>query len=134
MPTVYIHNLSFEIDDIFEAGHDCDEAEAEELNRSRRKNIQNNWGIRVKRFLSEGAVTQERLENLRQQFTEYARDYRFGTRLTRPQVDPVQREAERIARNKVLKRLRESGEIYTEEDVDRRVEEVLATRSDIFDT
>lgn len=134
MPTINMHGFNFELDDPYTEGHQCTAAEAAELNKNRRTNIRNNWSPRVERATRRpgGGITAE----LQTKLTEYAAAYSFGQKPTPAVVDPVQHEARRLARSKVITKLREQGHdlrATPTEQIESLVTDVLTKYPAFFD-
>lgn len=140
MPTINMHGLNFELDDPYTEGHQCTAAEAAELNKNRRTNIRNNWSPRVERARAtrhpgEGVLEKITAE-LQAKLTEYAAAYSFGQKPTPAVVDPVQHEARRLARGKVITKLREQGHdlrATPQEQIESLVTDVLTKYPAFFD-
>lgn len=109
----------------YEAGHECTEAEAKALNQTLLENLRNNFYAKMKKAKETG---QESVDALVAKFNEYANSYRFsGKRQTRAPVDPVLREAHKIAMAKLKEALAEKGvKFNTVKNADELAEALVA--------
>lgn len=131
MPKITIQGLEFEADAPYKEGDVLNANEADAINQTFLENLRNNFASHVKAartavaetngFFTVGEgdkkvydldkVTNEMLDldALQTSFIEYADKYEFGARRaggTRVPADPVEREATRIAKEKVKELLR----------------------------
>lgn len=130
MPKITIQGLEFEADAPYKEGDVLNANEADAINQTFLENLRNNFASHVKAaraavaetngfFSLDGEkkvydldkVTNEMLDldALQTSFIEYADKYEFGARRaggTRVPADPVEREAARIAKEKVKELLR----------------------------
>jgi len=92
-------------------GHQLNEAEAKTLNQVLGENLRNNFASRVKSAMeAEGGMTEAKLAELREAFVTYAEEYEFqGKRQARQPADPVAKEAQKMAREAILMKLKEQG-------------------------
>lgn len=135
MTQVTIAGETFEIATPYTAGAiELSEAEASTLNQTRIENIRNNLNGKIKKLKEDSKSLDDKVEGdeagrtYRQVFTEYAEGYEFGVRSTstREPVDPVQREARRIARETIVTALKNKGHKVKDLDADK-LEEMVAT-------
>lgn len=119
--TITIQGLPFEVDRPYKAGsHELTAGEAHALNQTRAENLRNNFASVVKKAMddyrkannladeAEVPVTELDKDALDDQFAEYVSQYEFaigGGGGPRTPVDPVLREAQRIALTKVKEAL-----------------------------
>lgn len=97
-------------------GHVCSANEANALNQVRLENIRNNTASKIKKAAEDGKVKPEEVNldstqvtvgeetmSLREAIQRYADGYEFGARAVRSAepIDPVDREAERIAKEAI---------------------------------
>lgn len=129
-----IQNIGFSAEAIYAPGHQLNEAEANVLNQTRVENLRNNFAGVIKGKLAELAketpprseLTEEEIENLRSQFAEYESSYEFqGRRATRVPVDPVKREATKMAREAIIAALKKKG-LTPGELVEGKMEELIS--------
>lgn len=115
--TITIQGIAFEVDRPYKAGdHVLTEGEAHALNQTRAENLRNNFAPKVRAAFDEYrkanglaedadvAATAIDADALQTDFDKYAADYKFAPGAgggPRTPVDPVQREAIRIAGEKV---------------------------------
>lgn len=99
--TIIIQGHSFETTLPYSEGHVIDAAEAGVLNQTWVENIRANFAKRV----PQGA-NGEMLEDLRDQFKQYVEAYEFRPRGA---IDPIEREASRLARAKAGEWLNAKG-------------------------
>lgn len=135
MTQVTIQGETFEIATPYVAGPiELSEAEAATLNQTRIENIRNNLAGKIKSLkeknlsLDSAAEGDEQGRTYRAIFTEYADSYEFGVRAasTREPVDPVQREARRIAKEMLAGALKAKGVKVKDLDPDK-YEAMVAT-------
>lgn len=156
MRQVTIQGVVFDLEDKYEAGHTVNENEAGALNQTRAENLRNNFASVVKSAREDAArkangladdatptddqlnaveFDEATIDELKSKFNEVADKYEFGARGgggTRT-TDPVEREAKRIAREKVEAAIREKyGKLsaVASEKITELVNE-LAQREDI---
>lgn len=97
---------SFTVPRRYEEGHTLSTEEANALNGLLTENIRNNFSKTLEKMISDGKTDEE----INAAFAAYAEGYAFaGRRSTRAPVDPVQREAEKIATAKLDEALRKMG-------------------------
>src|SRR5262245_37258058 len=92
----------------YELGHICNVHEAQALNVALMDRIKNNFGLRIKRE-REGRSTDfsnEEIETLRKEFSAYCASYQMGLGVVQ---DPIEKEAERIAKNILSEALNRDG-------------------------
>lgn len=102
---ITIKGTTFEMPDRYAAGHVVNENEASVLNQTFMENIGNNFRSKV----AEWTGTPEALQS---EFTTYASQYNFGTRIARgpsAPTDPIGAEAHRLALVYVKGLLQEAG-------------------------
>jgi len=122
---ITIQGLQFEVAQPYAAGHVLTEGEASQLNQVRAENIRNNFAAQIKAAIeahrkanslpddAEVAVTDLDKDTLDEKLAKYDEDYEMGLRGgpsgPRTPVDPVMREAHRIALEKVKVALKKKG-------------------------
>jgi hypothetical protein len=106
--TLAIDGITFTAPAPYAEGHTLSVAEANVLNQVFAENLRNNFRKRVadskEKAKKEGheSLPQDVLDSLIADFTKYANDYEFaGKRQSRGPVDPVEREAMKLAREKL---------------------------------
>lgn len=125
MPQVTISGEQFEIDAPYKEGHSINAAEASTLNQTFLENIRNNVAAKIKAAKTQaekdgatfsldtpiGGEGESATKTLRQIVQEYADSYEFGIRTasTREPVDPVAREAHRLAKEMISKAVQAKG-------------------------
>lgn len=108
--SITIQGHTFEAPARYAEGHTLNANEANTLNQTLAENLRNNFASRVKKAIeaseAEGGPELD-LEALRAEFAEYAETYEFnGKRTARAPVDPVEKEATKIAGQMVAEALR----------------------------
>ena len=123
--TITVQGLQFEVSQPFKAGHILSEGEASQLNQTRAENIRNNFAGPVRSAVdafrkansladnAEVAASDLDKDDLDEKFALYDDSYIMGVRGgpsgPRTSVDPIQREANRIALEKVKVALKKQG-------------------------
>lgn len=119
--TVTIQGFEFSIPARYAEGHTLTANEASAMNQLFAENVRNNAASKIKKAKAEAeeanvefSLDADRGEDagtLRQEIQAYAESYEFGARVARASepVDPVQKEAYRIAVELVNGKLREGG-------------------------
>lgn len=119
--TVTIQGFEFSIPARYVEGHVLNANEASAMNQLFAENVRNNAASKIKKAKAEAeaAGTEFSLDadrgdeagSLRQEIQEYAETYEFGARVARASepVDPIQKEAYRIATDLVLGKLRDAN-------------------------
>jgi len=98
----------------FAEGHVLRPNEAAVLNQTYAENLRNNFASGIKKLVEEAkkAGTEPDFSNLQAKFDEYVQTYDFGVRRAgggAVTLDPVSREAMRLAREAVLNALKAKG-------------------------
>lgn len=109
LKTITIHGEAFEVPAPYQAGHTVSEIEASVLNQVRAENIANNFRAKIRAALDSDDPGNA-VGELRDEFTEYAAAYEFtaaGVRRAATPVDPVAKEAMKIARQIVVAKIKE---------------------------
>lgn len=93
-----ISGVIFKLDDPYAEGHTCSAEEARALNQTRAENIRNNFASTVKETLGEATeATDAQLAELQKKLTDYAKGYVFNASGGGRAVDPIEKEARRLA-------------------------------------
>lgn len=136
---VKIQGVEFVAPAPYEEGHTLNTAEAAVLNQTLAENLRNNFAAQVKAAKEQHGenLPDSVLAELQVAFSKYADDYEFhGRRVSRAPVDPVRKEALKMARAIVMGALR-ANKIDTkslpEGKVEELVEAVLAKKPEIMD-
>lgn len=114
---IVINKIAFEAPAPYSEGHTLTANEAAVLNQTFGENLRNNFSSRVTKAQEEAAKnnTEIDLVALQAEFTDYAKDYTFGSsRGGGVRLDPVTREAREIARSKVGDALKAKGRVLKE--------------------
>jgi len=98
--TITIQGIEFSLPLLYSAGAPLSDAEAQILNGVRSDRLRSNFSAKVKAALAEGLS----LDELRQEFADYAEGYRFQV-----QLDPVETLARRLAMEAIQAKLRAQG-------------------------
>ena len=99
--TITISGEKFEVGAPYTEGHVINAMEAKVLNQTRAENIGNNFRADVKKALESGNPAE--LEAVRLALAEYDSQYVFSMTTTRTPVDPIEAEAEKIAKSTLHK-------------------------------
>jgi len=121
---ITIAGHTFEVATPFAEGHVCSEAEARALNQTRCENIRNNMAKVVKDATDEGGQLAN-AEEIAFKVSEYDNEYAFtigNTGAGRATMDPIEKEARKIARELITTALKTAGRKVS--DIDK---EKLAT-------
>lgn len=114
--TISISGEKFEVSEPYAEGHLISAIEAKVLNQTRAENIGNNFRSEVKEALTNG----HDLTEVRGKLAEYDGQYTFSMGgSTRQPVDPVEREARKIARDAIKAQLASEGRKISEIDKER---------------
>ncbi len=121
-----IQGVQFTVKWPYAAGHTVNSAEAEALNMARAENVRNNFAKRVKATrqeilaeqptAGEATIAQLAQKRLQDEFNTYDAEYEFGV-LSPRAVDPIGREAQRIAVIVIAQQLNSQGKHV--EDISR---------------
>lgn len=136
--TISIHGEKFDVGAPYAEGHTLTATEARVLNQVRAENVANNFRKAVKEAQDSGDAG--KLDAVRSSFAEYDTKYSFAVGgVARTPVDPVEREAESLAKAAIAGQLKEKGvklKDYlavegNQEKYDAAVEK-LSTRDDVL--
>lgn len=109
--TKTINGLEFEISQPYAEGHVCTEAEARALNQTRSENIGNNTRAKIKEMLEAGTAAAEIAAYVAE--VDAAYEFTLANVAASRKLDPVEREAQKIARELIKGHLAESGRKLT---------------------
>lgn len=110
-----IQNIPFEAAAPYAEGQVLNAAEAATLNQTRVENLRNNFAGVIKKKIAEieketpsrTELSEEEIQSLKDQFATYEAEYEFqGKRASRAPVDPVKREAVRMAKETITAALK----------------------------
>lgn len=123
--SITIQGLQFEVAQPFKAGHVLTEGEASQLNQVRAENVRNNFAGTIRKAIEEHRkantlpddaevpVSDLDKDELDEKLSKYDDEYVMGVRGgpsgPRTPVDPIQREANRIALEKVKTAVKKKG-------------------------
>lgn len=121
--TKTIAGEQFSINQPYEAGHTLTEAEAKQLNQTRSENVGNNCRKKVQELVEAGDVAGA------QKFVkDYDKSYEFTlATVGAGRLDPVEREARKLARDAIRAKLAEVGKKI--KDVDKEKLEALIDKT-----
>ena len=125
--SIRIQGVDFDAPAPYAAGQEINEPEAATLNQTLAENLRNNFAAKVKAAKETNGdnLSDEVIAGLRADFATYADSYEFhGRRATRAPVDPVKREATKIAKSIVLAALRQK-KIETKSLPEGKLEELV---------
>jgi len=150
--TITIQGLQFEVQQPYSAGHTLTDGEASQLNQVRAENIRNNFAGSIKAAIEayrkandlsdddEVAPADLDKDELDEKLAKYDDEYIMGVRGgpsgPRTPVDPIQREANRIALEKVKIALKKKGitiDSVPKEKMAQFVEGVKAKYPDVME-
>jgi len=134
--TIQILGEKYEISAPYVAGHALSEAEAKVLNQTRGENIGNNFRKSVKDALAlaDETARSAALTKILEEITAYDKEYVFTVSGTHQVVDPVEREALKLAKAAVMAKLKADGrdiKAIDKEKLEAAIEKV-ALREDIL--
>jgi len=131
---ITIQGLIFKAPAPYVEGHVLTGNEANALNQTFGENLRNNFAKRVseaKEAAGEAGLSEATVAKLHSDFAAYAEGYEFGTRRQSTPKDPVMAEAMKLARAKIVEKIRENGKKvsdYAEGTVDKLAEQLVASR------
>ena len=131
MKTISINGRAVEVSEPYAEGQTITAIEAKVLNQTRAENIGNNFRKQFKDAGEDEAKIAEALEALR----TYDKEYKFSAGgVARAPVDPVEREAMKIAREAIKSALAEKGKKMKDVDQEKLAEliERTATQEDVL--
>lgn len=135
-----IQGLDFTAQAPYAEGHTITKAEASALNQVRVENLRNNFASRVKASMDKAKeegreLSDEEKDGLQAAFADYEASYEFqGKRQARTPVDPVKREATKMARETISGALRANGiklDQLPEGKMDELIEGYLAKHPEV---
>lgn len=103
--SISIAGVAFEVTAPYVAGHPLTEAEAKVLNQTRAENIGNNFRSDVKKAVE--ANDAAALDKVRAELATYDTAYQFSMSTARTPIDPIEAEAQRIAKEVLKARISE---------------------------
>lgn len=106
-----INGMEFEISQPYAEGHQCTAAEARALNQTRSENIGNNTRAKIKEMIENGNPEQDIYDYVSGVDAEYVFTL-AGVSASR-KLDPVEREANKLARELLKDHLAQSGRKLT---------------------
>lgn len=129
-----IQNIPFEAAAPYAEGHVMSKQEAAVLNQTRVENLRNNFAGVIKKKIEAIAkeepprteLSEDEIAALKEEFASYEDSYEFqGKRTSRAPVDPVKREAVRMAKDTITTALRGKG-IDPKNLVEGKMEELIS--------
>lgn len=107
MKKISISGRTFEVQEPYSEGQTINAAEAKTLNQTRAENIGNNF----RKLVKDAGDDETKLQEVAGQLAEYDAKYTFsmGGGVPRAPVDPVEREAQKIAREAIKAQLASEG-------------------------
>lgn len=125
------HGVNVNVAQPYTEGHVLTSLEAEKLNHVLADNIRTSLIAKIKRAAEEGSVDADALSK---EFQAYADAYSFTVRAPKAAVDPVAKEANKIAKEQVLAAIRRKGgnpSDYSAEQLSEYVAKVLQHKPEI---
>jgi hypothetical protein len=123
-----ILGINFEINTPYDEGHTINAAEAKVLNQTRRENISNAVRAKIKELQSEdGSYTDEAAAKAQELVAEYNANYVFTLASAgggRTAKDPIQKEAESLARAAITAQLKAAGRKVSDVDKEKLAEKI----------
>lgn len=128
--TIKIQGIEFTADMPYKEGHVLSKAESSVLNQVYGENLRNNFAPRIKKAKEEAlaartkewqdaggggtaptdeSIAADKLSALRTEFEAYESEYEFNGRRSTRVGNPVEREAMKMARAKILERMKEKN-------------------------
>lgn len=137
---ITIAGVEFEVTTPFAEGHVCTEAEAKALNQTRCENVRNNMARLVKEAKNEeGEIDKNAMKKLIETVSAYDAEYVFTLGNVgggRAAMDPVEKEAQKIAREGINAALQAAGKKLADyrgkdanEELKTKYEEAIAARA-----
>lgn len=137
--TLTIQGHQFSAPAPYAQGHVLTENEAKVMNQVLGENLRNNFAARVRAareaagLAADGELDTAQMDALQTEFNDYADKYEFaGKRSPRAPVDPVGREAHKIARGCVVEALQKNGykvKDLPEGQLDELIEQTLSANA-----
>jgi hypothetical protein len=135
---ISIHEQTFSVSAPYAEGHVITALEAKALNQTRAENIANNFRKRIKAALDNAEVEPkpegyETLDAVRAALTKYDTEYTFSMPSSREPVDPVEREAVKLAKESIRAALAADGRKMKDVDEEKLEAAIqkLSEREDI---
>lgn len=130
--TISIGGRPFEVSDPYVEGYTINAAEAKVLNQTRAENIGNNF----RRLVKDAGDDEAKLVDVARQLAEYDEKYTFsmGGGVARQPIDPIEREARKIARDAIKAELAGAGRKIKDVDAERLEAAIdrVATQEDVL--
>lgn len=136
--TMTIAGINFEVSTPYNEGHTVNAAEAKVLNQTRCENISNAMRAKLKELANEdGTYSDEAVANAGEMVREYDAGYEFTLASAgggRTAKDPIQKEAESLAKAAITAALKAQGRKVGDVDKDKLAEKVaeVAENPDIL--
>ena len=139
MLSTTIQGITFSHAARYVAGHvTLTEGEAKALNQTLSENLRNNFAGKVKKAIDthavDGLLPSEIVAELEKEFAEFEETYEFSVRTQRASVDPVHKEAHKLAKEMVMGVLRAKKidvKSLAEGKLDEFIARVLASKPEI---
>lgn len=133
METIVIQGLDFNVPTPYAAGHVLAENEASALNQLLHENLRNNFASKVKKAKEEAGDGEVDHGALQAALDEYASTYSFGVRsvsgIAKPSMDPVRREALKLATEAVRAAIKAKGlKGVSKESIEQLATEAVDTK------
>lgn len=125
------HGVSINVDQPFAEGHVLTALEAEKLNQVYADNIRTTLAARLKKLVEAEGFDAEAVAA---DFQSYADAYNFVVRTPRATIDPVTKEANKIAKEQVFAAIRRKGgdpKDYSAEQISEYVSKVIQHKPEI---
>ena len=140
--TLTIQGLQFVAPARYAEGHVLTLSEARQLQQTYHEALRNNFASQVKKALKEAdaeetsALSESAIDDLTSRFATYAEEFEFAQRsgVTRTPVDPIEREAIKIAKPLILDALKKKNidpKSLEEGVLDQLIASAIAKRPDI---
>jgi len=134
---ITIQGIIFDTPSPYAEGHAINAAEAATLNQVLSENLRNNFSGTVKKALEQAEKDGSSVDvaGLQAAFVDYATNYEFhGKRPQRAALDPVSRQAEKLAKDAILAAMRKNKidtKSLAEGKMEELVEQLLAKKPEI---
>jgi len=133
--TISIGDVTFPVPTPYTEGHTCNAVEASVLNQTLSQNLRNNFAPHVKKAQDTAAANGQDLdlEALREKFASYAEQYVFSERRAgRGPIDPVEREALKMAKESIRAACAREGISLKAEETDSLANQHLRGQPDNY--
>lgn len=126
--TISVYGVTANIDEPYAEGHTINAAEAKALNQTYAEAVGNNTRSQLKKLLPEGekAMPEAQHAEARKIIEDYNKDYEItlASTTTRTTLDPVEKEAKKIASDLIKGKMKADGIALKDVDKDKLNEKI----------